>query len=105
MLFVLSTGVPWRDLPGCYGPWNSVYTRYCRWCAGGLFAQMLTILTINAVGELRPLDCYHIMLHQHGSNLRGKAAQEVGRTNGGLNTKLSVGHIERPGSQASEPVE
>ena len=91
MLFVLRTGVPWRDLPACYGPWSSVYTRYRRWCDGGLFARMLTVLTSGAEGELRHLDCSHIKLHQHGANPRGgQAAQAMGRTKGGLNTKLSA---------------
>jgi transposase len=41
MLYVLRTGVPGRDLPACYGPWQSVYTRFRRWCACGLFTRML----------------------------------------------------------------
>ena len=91
MLFVLRTGVPWRDLPACYGPWKSVYTRYRRWCHGGLFARMLTILTSGAEVELRHLDCYHIKLHQQGANPRGgQAVQAMGRTKGGLNAKLSA---------------
>ena len=91
MLYVLRTGVPWRDLPECYGPWSSVYTRYRRWCDGGLFARMLAVLTANSEGELRHLDCSHIKLHQHGANpAGGQAAQAMGRTKGGLNTKLSA---------------
>jgi len=91
ILYVLRTGVPWRDLPACFGPWSSVYTRYRRWCDAGLFAQMLTLLTADAEGELRHLDCSHIKLHQHGSNpAGGQVAQAMGRTKGGLNTKLSA---------------
>ena len=67
ILFVLRTGVPWRDLPERYGPWNTVYSRYRRWCAGGLFARILAALATKAEGELRHLDCSHIKLHQHGS--------------------------------------
>jgi transposase len=26
ILFVLHTGVPWRDLPERYGPWQTVYS-------------------------------------------------------------------------------
>ena len=91
MLYVLRTGVPWRDLPECYGPWSSVYTRYRRWCAAGLFARMLAGLASGAEGELRHLDCSHIKLHQHGTNpAGGQAAQAMGRTKGGLNTKLAA---------------
>lgn len=91
ILFVLRTGLPWRDLPERYGPWSSVYARYRRWCASGLFARMLAVLAKDAVGELRHLDCSHIKLHQHGANPQGgQAAQAMGRTKGGLNTKLSA---------------
>ena len=91
MLYILRTGVPWRDLPACYGPWSSVYTRYRRWCRDGLFARMLAIMAREAQGELRHLDCSHIKLHQHAANPRGgQAAQAIGRTRGGLNTKLAA---------------
>lgn len=91
IIFVLRTGLPWRDLPECYGPWPTVYARYRRWCATGLFARMLAVLAKGAEGELRHLDCSHIKLHQHGANPRGgQAAQAMGRTKGGLNTKLSA---------------
>ena len=26
--YLLRVGGPWRDLPPCFGPWNSVYTRW-----------------------------------------------------------------------------
>jgi transposase len=91
IIFVLRTGLPWRDLPERYGPWPTVYARYRRWCATGLFARMLTVLAKGAEGELRHLDCSHIKLHQHGANPQGgQAAQAMGRTKGGLNTKLSA---------------
>jgi transposase len=91
IVFVLRTGVPWRDLPERYGPWATVYARYRRWCANGLFTRMLAVLAKAAVGEWRHLDCSHIKLHQHGANPRGgQATQAMGRTKGGLNTKLSA---------------
>lgn len=91
IFYVLRTGIPWRDLPPCFGPWSSVYTRFRRWCAGGLFAQMLALVARRATGRLRCIDCSHIKLHQHGANPRGgQAAQAMGRTKGGLNTKLAA---------------
>jgi transposase len=91
IIFVLRTGLPWRDLPERYGPWPTVYARYRRWCATGLFARMLAVLAQGAEGKLRHLDCSHIKLHQHGANPQGgQAAQAMGRTKGGLNTKLSA---------------
>lgn len=89
--YVLRTGIPWRDLPARYGPWSTVYCRFRRWCASGLWERLLTKLARRARGELRHLDCSHIKLHQHGANPPGgQALQAIGRTKGGINTKLAA---------------
>jgi transposase len=91
MVYVLRTGIPWRDLPLHLGPWNSVYTRFRRWCATGLFARILAVLAKRAQGQLRYIDCSHIKLHQDGANpCGGQAQQAIGRTKGGINTKLAA---------------
>jgi len=91
MFYVLRTGIPWRDLPAHFDPWNSVYTRFRRWCATGLFGRLLVLVFTAAEGELRHLDCSHIKLHQDGANPRGgQATQAIGRTKGGINTKLAA---------------
>jgi len=91
MFYVLRTGIPWRDLPAHFGPWSSVYTRFRRWCATGLFGRLLALVSTAAEGELRHLDCSHIKLHQDGTNPRGgQATQAIGRTKGGINTKLAA---------------
>ena len=41
VLFVLRTGVSWRDLPSCFGNWHTVYTRFKRWSENGLFWCLL----------------------------------------------------------------
>jgi len=89
IFYVLRTAVAWRDLPACYGPWNSVYTRWRRWCEVGLWQAILSLLSCQATGRLRFIDGSHIKLHQFGCNpAGGQKAQAIGRTKGGLNTKL-----------------
>ena len=89
--FVLRTGVPWRDLPECFGSWGTVYARFRRWCACGHLVRMLKVLARRASGRLRHLDCSPIKLHRQGANpAGGQQAQAMGRTKGGLNTKLSA---------------
>lgn len=89
IFYVLRTAVAWRDLPACYGSWNSVYSRWRRWCALGLWQEILRLLSRHAVGRVRFVDGSHIKLHQFGANpAGGQDAQAIGRTKGGLNTKL-----------------
>lgn len=91
MIYLLRTGCPWRDLPECYGPSSSVYTRWSRWAKEGVWAAVLDLLARNAEGELRHLDSSHIKVHQDASNPPGgQENQAVGRTKGGLNTKVTA---------------
>jgi transposase len=91
MVYILRTAVPWRDLPAIYGPWNSVYTRWRRWCQGGLWERLLAVLARQAKGKLRFLDASHVKVHQDASNpAGGQQNQAIGRTKGGLNTKISA---------------
>jgi len=91
MVYILRTGIPWRDLPSWFGPWGSVYTRWRRWCQRGLWARLLKVLSRQAQGRLRFLDASHVKVHQDGSNpAGGQQNQAIGRTKGGLNTKVSA---------------
>jgi len=55
----------------------------------GLWQEILRLLSRHAVGRVRFVDGSHIKLHQFGTNpAGGQSAQAIGRTKGGLNTKL-----------------
>lgn len=52
---------------------------------------MLALVAKDAEGELRHIDCSHIKLHQDGTNpAGGQSLQAIGRTKGGINTKLAA---------------
>jgi transposase len=40
--WILHTGAPWRDLPGRYGPWETVYARFNRWREDGTWNKLLS---------------------------------------------------------------
>src|SRR5262245_26724068 len=44
ILYVLRTGVPWRDLPVCYGTWHPLYLRFKRGSERGLWWRILITL-------------------------------------------------------------
>jgi transposase len=44
LLWLDRTGAPWRDLPGPFGPWRTVATRFYRWTRSGLWDRLLAEL-------------------------------------------------------------
>lgn len=91
MCYPLRTGTPWRDLPRQFGPWKSLYTRWRRWCREGLWAHLFKKIAGHGCGTVRSMDTTCIKVHMHGANpAGGQTAQAMGRTKGGLNTKLAL---------------
>jgi transposase len=44
ILWRLHTGAPWRDIPECFGRWETIYGRFRRWRRDGTWASILTYL-------------------------------------------------------------
>lgn len=44
VLWIARTGAPWRDLPERYGNWNSVWRRFDRWAAKGVWVRVMAAL-------------------------------------------------------------
>lgn len=41
IFWILRTGAPWRDLPGRYGNWKTVYDRFRTWAEDGTLGCIL----------------------------------------------------------------
>jgi transposase len=48
ILWKLTTGTPWRDLPKRFGPWQTVYSRYRRWQQSGVWERVRVALGDSA---------------------------------------------------------
>ncbi|WP_374228279.1 IS5 family transposase [Streptacidiphilus sp. ASG 303] len=110
VLWRLRTGAPWRDLPERYGPWQTVYERFARWEADGTWARLLEHVQVrdDAVGRVEwtvSVDSTVNRAHQHAAGARKKgtqsgdeledpqrsaARQALGRSRGGLTTKVHL---------------
>jgi transposase len=71
-------GVPWRDLPERFGPWQTVWKRHHRWSADGTWDRVLAevLADADAAGQLDwrvSADSTVVRAHQHATN----AAREV----------------------------
>lgn len=79
VLFVLKTGIPWADLPERFGKWNSIWRRYDRWCANGVWEKIFRALGEDDLEEELtevPLDSSSIKAHQTASTGRRKPGEK-----------------------------
>lgn len=49
MVLVMRTGCSWRALSERFGPWQTVVSRYRRWCKDGLWTRIVAILQTSEV--------------------------------------------------------
>lgn len=75
------TGSPWRDLPGEYGNWKTVYNRHRRWSADGTWARVLRGLQRGCDGAEREwtvgVDSTVVRAHQHAAGARRQPPVDV----------------------------
>lgn len=84
------TGTAWRDVPGRYGPWATLHTRFRRWAADGTYDRMLRSAraktdAAGGIDWLVSVDSTAVRTHQHaagarkgGSATRPSAGPEAG---------------------------
>ena len=72
MICKIHTGLPWRDLPDRYGPWQTVHTRFPRYALSGVFAQSLQQIQAHAdaAGDID----FRVGLHIAGASSSGPLA-------------------------------
>ncbi|GAA2610133.1 hypothetical protein GCM10010424_73300 [Streptomyces lienomycini] len=108
--FRIRTGVPWRDVPAEYRPWDRVYDLFRRWQRNGTWHRILTRLQslADADGAITwnlDVDFTVCRAHQHaaGARKQGDPQEEspggvfaeprdhgLGRSRGGFSTKLHL---------------
>jgi transposase len=87
---VSRNGLRWRDEPGKYGLCKTLYNRFVRWSRPGVFNRIFAGPASRAGGpECLPIDATHLKAHRTAvSLLKGAFPRCLGRTKGGLNSKL-----------------
>ena len=90
ILWILSSGAPWRDLPAHFGNWNSIYHKFRQWCAQKVFEDILkTMVSDTDKYLLVQIDSTFCKVHQHAFGARKILGnQAIGVSRGGKNTKI-----------------
>lgn len=78
------TGAPWRDVPGRYGRWQTVYGLFRRWQRDGTWAQVLAALQTraDAAGLITwevNVDSTVMRAHQHAAGARKRGICNTSR--------------------------
>ena len=83
VLFVLRTGIPWEDLPARSGKPNTVWKRFDRWCAAGVWGRVAQALGDPDLGEVQ-LDSTTVKAHPVASTGRRKPGEKKARRTPGV---------------------
>ncbi|MEV7012555.1 transposase [Streptosporangium sp. NPDC051022] len=71
------TGGSWRDLPGEYGSWSTIYDRFRSWANAGVFQNLMEVMISEAAArgqadlDLVSVDFTVVRAHHHAAGMRG----------------------------------
>lgn len=71
VLWIARTGSPWRDLPGSFGNWNTVFKRFREWVKRDVFKRIFDALSGEPDMEYAMIDATIVKVHRHGQGAKG----------------------------------
>jgi len=92
IIFVIRNGLRWRNAPRDYGPHKTIYERFVRGSRLGVFNRIFAELSAKGPRPERlMIAATHLKAHRTAAGLlkkKGAVPRHIGRTKGGLNSKL-----------------
>jgi transposase len=70
VLWIVRTGSPWRDLHEVFGDWNSVFRRFSRWSAKGVWWRIFEAMSGDPDFEYLIVDSTIVRAHQHAAGAK-----------------------------------
>ena len=88
IFWVLRSGAPWRALPERFGPHTTCYNRFVRWRRAGVWDHIMDAVAAAHDAAVQMIDTSVVRVHQHGACFAGNREQHMGRSRGGLTSKI-----------------
>ena len=88
IFWILRSGAPWRDLPDAFGPYTTCYNRFVRWRRARVWSRIIDALATAHDAAVQMIDTSIVRVHQHGVCITQNRRQSMGRSRGGLTSKI-----------------
>jgi transposase len=75
VLYRYRAGIPWRELPGRFGDFRVVHTRFSRWAKGGVWEKVFKELAGDADHEYAMIDRTIVRAHPHSAGALKKTVR------------------------------
>jgi transposase len=71
IIHVLKIGCRWQDCPAVYGPATTVYNRFNRWAARGIWRKLFAALVAAEAGGVQMIDSTTAKAHRSAAGGKG----------------------------------
>ncbi len=76
IIHVLKVGCRWQDCPDCYGPPTTIYNRFHRWSARGIWRRLFAALVDASASEIQMIDSTTAKAHRSAAGGKGGPASK-----------------------------
>jgi transposase len=71
IIHVLKVGCRWQDCPASYGPATTIYNRFNRWAARGIWRKLFAALVVVEAGGVQMIDSTTAKAHRSAAGGKG----------------------------------
>jgi len=102
IVHVLKSGCRWQDCPSCYGPPTTIYNRFHRWSARGLWQKLFRALVTASPDDVHMIDSTTAKAHRSAAGGKGgRRNRRLGARAAGVRPKSTPLSTARAGRSPS----